>query len=255
MHPAKHKAMALAKISRPRDNRPVLRPRLFQRLDDFRNASVIWIAAPPGAGKTTLISSYLAERRLASLWVQLDADDADLATFFHYLGLAVQQATARAGLMLPSLTPEYLPGLMSFTRRYAETIAAAIDSPTVIVLDNYELVPALAKFHEVVSELASALPDGLNLVVLSRTEPPPAYARLRLHQDLRVLDGLELNLTQDEAIALVATRASLPGTPSNAQRVDQLLLETKGWIGGFNLLLAEGSDRDASGLRDRKSVV
>ena len=248
MHPAKHKAMALAKISRPRDNRPVLRPRLFQRLDDFRNASVIWIAAPPGAGKTTLISSYLAERRLASLWVQLDADDADLATFFHYLGLAVQQATARAGLMLPSLTPEYLPGLMSFTRRYAETIAAAIDSPTVIVLDNYELVPALAKFHEVVSELASALPDGLNLVVLSRTEPPPAYARLRLHQDLRVLDGLELNLTQDEAIALVATRASLPGTPSNAQRVDQLLLETKGWIGGFNLLLAEGSDRDASGL-------
>ena len=248
MDPSKHKAFALTKISRPRGNRPVLRPRLFERLDEFRNASMIWLTGPPGAGKTTLISSYLAERRLASLWVQLDADDANVATFFYYLGLAVQQATARADLALPSLTPEYLPGLMSFTRRYAETIAAGIAPPAVIVLDDYEQVPAQALLHEVVRELASALPQGFNLVVLSRTEPPPAYARLRLHQDLLVLDGRELNLTRDEAFSLALAREPHPRIPSDAARIDHLLLETQGWIAGFTLLLAEGSDPDQPGL-------
>ena len=248
VHKPKHKVFALAKISRPRSNSPVLRPRLFDRLDEFRNASMIWIAGPPGAGKTTLISSYLAERGLGSLWYQLDADDADVATFFYYLGLAVQQTTARDDLALPSLTPEYLPGLMSFTRRYAETIAAAIDPPAVIVLDNYEQAPVQALLHDVVRELASSLPQGLNLVVLSRAEPPPAYARLRLHQDLVVLDGRELNLTRDEAISLAAAREPHPRIPSDSARIEHLLLETQGWIAGFTLLLAEGSDPDLAGL-------
>lgn len=156
MDQSEHKAFTLAKISRPQGNRPVLRPRLFERLDDLRDSSIIWIAGPPGAGKTTLTSSYLAERGLGSLWYQLDGDDADVATFFYYLGLAVQQATARDDLVLPALTPEYLPGIKSFTRRYAETMASGIEPPAVIVLDNYEQVPAEALLHAVVSELASS---------------------------------------------------------------------------------------------------
>ncbi len=247
MNPSKHQVFALTKISCPRSNRPVLRPRLFQRLDNLRNAPVIWIAAPPGAGKTTLISSYLAERGLASLWLQLDADDANVATFFYYLGLAVQQA-AHDDLALPSLTPEYLPGLMSFTRLYAQTIAAAIAPQAMIVLDDYEQVPAHAQLHDVVRELASALPQGLSLVVLSRTDPPPAYARLRLHQELVVLDALDLDLTRDEAFSLATAREGHPRLPSDSARIEHLFLETQGWVAGFTLLLAEGGEPGRPGL-------
>ncbi len=250
----------LAKISSPRSDRPFLRPRLFSRLDDLGTASLTWIAGPPGSGKTALVSSYLVARRLPSLWYQLDADDADVATFFHYLRLAVAQAARhdpRASEALPSLTPEYLPGLMSFTRRYAEALSACLLAPTVIVLDNYEQLPAEAPLHDVVRELAASLPRGLTLFVLSRAEPPAAFARLQLNGDAVSIDAHELNLTHDEALALALAKlreadrlgaaavgeVGEGGTSGAASlaHVERLLVETQGWFAGFALRLAEGS--------------
>lgn len=230
-----------AKISRPRGNRPLLRTRLFQRLDDLRATRVTWVTGSPGCGKTTLISSYLAERAISSLWIQLDADDADVATFFYYLGLAVEQAAVHDGPSLPPLTPEYLPSLASFTRRCAQALAARIERPAIIVLDNTEQVPAGAALHEVVRELAVALPQDVTLVVLSRAEPPAAYARLRLHEELVVLDGEALNLTPEEALSMVAARPSRHAPTVDGALVERLLADTQGWLAGFALLLAEGS--------------
>jgi ATP/maltotriose-dependent transcriptional regulator MalT len=51
------------KISRPVLYEPVARERLFVLLDALRTHSVVWIAAPPGAGKTTLVASWLEGRQ------------------------------------------------------------------------------------------------------------------------------------------------------------------------------------------------
>lgn len=246
MNASNETAFVLAKTSRPRSNRPVLRSRLFQRLDELRHASLTWIAGPPGCGKTTLVSSYLAERDISGLWIQLDSDDADVATFFFYVSRALEQAAVRDGPALPTLLPEYIPNVMTFTRRCAEIIAARIDRPAAIVLDNYEQVHAEAALHDVIRELASSLPQGLSLFVLSRTEPPAAYARLRLNESLALLDGQELNLTRDEALTLAIgqKRDPSPLTEGDSTQIDSLLLKTKGWFAGFALLLAESSPVD-----------
>ena len=155
MEPLQDPPGILAKTSRPKGNRSVLRPRLFARLDSLRRVPVVWIAGSPGSGKTTLMSSYLGERGLRHLWLQLDADDADVANVFYYLGLALRQATGRGDIALPALTPEFRPGLARFTRSYAETLAAAIGPPAVLVLDNVEQLPSAAALHDVVRELAT----------------------------------------------------------------------------------------------------
>ena len=242
MDAPQHYGFNTAKTSPPRGNRPMLRLRLFRRLDECRDHQITWIAGPPGAGKTTLVSSYVAAQAGTCLWYQLDAGDADVATFFHYFGRAVQTAARPGRRALPSLTPEYLPSLMNFTRRYMEAVAASIEGPALIVLDNCEQVPAQAQFHDVIRELASSLPPGSRLIVLSRTEPPATYARLRLNGQLALLDAQELDLTRDEALAIAAARGSATGAAVDATQIDRLLEQTHGWLAGFILLLADGRE-------------
>jgi LuxR family maltose regulon positive regulatory protein len=244
-----HRAPILTKITAPRANSPVvLRPRLFQRLDQLRESPIVWLVGPPGAGKTTLASTYLSQRPGQYLWYQVDAGDADPATFFHYLRLALQQATPQKLLELPKLTPEFLPGLTTFVRRYAEVIAASIKKPMMCVLDNFEQVPDDSPLPVLIRELASSFPPEIGLLVLSRAEPPSPFARLRLYGQLVVFGGDELNLTVDEAREVAAARQPQTATRLESEQIERVHTETQGWIAGFTLLLA-GSRNAASGFR------
>ena len=72
--------------SRPIIRKAVLRERLFERLDRFQDGPATWVSGPAGSGKTTLVSSYLQDRRIPNLWYQVAEADKDPATFFYRLG-------------------------------------------------------------------------------------------------------------------------------------------------------------------------
>src|SRR5215831_15571234 len=117
--------MALAKTTRPTlAPTTVARPRLFRLLDRARRKPVTWVWGPPGAGKTTLVVSYLQARKVRTLWYQLDEGDADVATFFYYLGVAAP----RRRRPLPLLTSQYRPGLGLFARRCPRSRRAGVSS-------------------------------------------------------------------------------------------------------------------------------
>jgi ATP/maltotriose-dependent transcriptional regulator MalT len=125
----------LAKLCRPKLFGVFRRERLFQLLDQRRKHPIVWVAGPPGAGKTTLVASYLEARKLPTVWYRVDSGDGDAATFLHYLGLAVAQVSARKHPPLPPLTPEYLPTLEGFVRRCLREVFARMPRPSVLVLD------------------------------------------------------------------------------------------------------------------------
>src|SRR3989344_1093105 len=140
---------ALAKITRPQPTRVLARTRLLRQLDDAAAHTVLWVEGPAGAGKTTLVVSWLDARKMDCLWYQVDAGDMDLATFFHYLGLAVAQTAPRFRRPMPKLTPEYLAGIPTFTRNFFRELARRLSKPCVLVFDNLQEVEASAPLYEV----------------------------------------------------------------------------------------------------------
>ena len=231
-----HKSTAaIAKISRPNVSGTFARKRLFTLLDDCRKTSVVWISGPAGCGKTTLAANYLDERKIPCLWYQIDESDSDIASFFYYLGLAARKAAPRNRKPLPFLTPEYLQGIATFTRRYFENLYARLKPPFTLVFDNYQDVPAGSRLHDIMTEALSAVPDGISVVLISRSEPGPAFARLRTLNAMSFLGWKDIKFSFDEARKLSLARKHPVPDPV----MQQLHRCTDGWAAGIVLMLEQ----------------
>src|SRR5262245_39426319 len=115
---------ALAKLTRPKVHRALHRDRLFGHLDEARDRPLVWVVAPPGAGKTTLISSYIEARKLKAAWYHVDAGDDDIGTFFYYLAQTLPPSRAKREEPLPLFSPAYLADLPAFCRHFFRTFFA-----------------------------------------------------------------------------------------------------------------------------------
>ena len=216
----------LAKLARPSARGLLVRPRLLKLLDrSARSARAIWVNAPGGAGKTTLISSWIEQRKLKCLWYQLDAGDADPATFFHYLGEAAKFAPRGRNRPLPHLTPEYALGLDVFVRRFFESLFARYPAPFVLVLDNYQEAAADTKLHAIMSAALASAPEGSRIVFLSRGDAPPSFARWQTGGQWVNLSWDDIRLTDGEARALA--KAMPYGVPRDVAAMN--LVRAVGW--------------------------
>ncbi len=223
----------LAKLSRPTLAGVASRARLFSQLDKFRDSPVIWVSGPPGSGKTTLVADYLDTFALDYAWYQLDQGDADVATFFHYMGQELVRRDPAVGGSLPGFSPEYFTDLPAFSGRYFREFFSRLATPFALVFDNYHEVPGQSRLHEVIRDGLEEIPEGGCVLIIGRTDPPPAFARLRANQQMMVLGWNDLKLNQEETNAIVDLRGlEVP----DAVRV-QLYERTQGWAVGTVLML------------------
>ena len=158
--------------------------------------------------------------------------DADLATFFYHLCLAATPFSRKGQRALPLLTPEYLPDIEGFTRRFFRDLFSRLPDGATLVLDNYQEVPADQRFHAVVAQSIDEIPRGITLIAISRRDPPDCYARLIANENVSLIQWEELRLSPQEAYAISAKRAVL-----TEQEFETLYRASDGWAAGLTLML------------------
>jgi len=150
-----------AKISPPELPEVYVRRRLLQVLESAPGQRAIFVTAPAGYGKTTLLASYLETIERPSIWYRLDANDADPATFFYFLGLAARRVAPRRRQPMPLLTADHLPSLRAFARTFFEALFFHLGRTGCLVLDDYHLLPLESPLHVMIGESLSLLPKGI----------------------------------------------------------------------------------------------
>jgi len=240
-----------AKISAPHIVESYRRGRLFRILDRARRKPVIFVSAPAGAGKTSLVTSYLDTRRLPALWYNVDARDADVANLFEYLSMAARASNRRRKLPLPTFGAENQGGARAFARTFFETLCQNRPVPSAIVFDDYHEARS-EYWDEVIHEALRTLPEGISAFIISRADPPPFLVRHVAAGEMMILGWNDLRLTPQEIVGLVRVhRPDLPSAHLKA-RLPRIVDLANGWAAALTLLLHDRAvlDRDASGIEE-----
>jgi len=246
--------VSIAKITRPKITGIIPRKRLFSLLDAERNSPVVWISAPAGSGKTTLTANYLDDRKLPSLWYRVDEGDADIASFFYYMGIAAKKAAPRYKKPLPLLTPEYLAGIPTFTRRWFENLfgrlsglnclsrlsSSSRSNRVALVLDNYQDAPLDSQFHDMITNGFDVIPEGVNVIVISRTDPPPQLSRLLANNKIARIGWEEIKFNLEETkefVKNVGVTRRVAQDRAIHRIAPTLHKQTDGWAAGMVLMM------------------
>jgi LuxR family maltose regulon positive regulatory protein len=229
----KERAAAFAKTTRPAIATLIARERLYSRLDGGSGRTLAWISGAPGSGKTSLVAGYVEARAFTVLWYQIDADDNDIATFFHYLAHAAGKIGGPKARPLPVYSEQFRSDVGAFARKFFRQLFAQAKGPLALVLDNFHLVQPESLLHAVLEPAAGQIPRGCCMIVASRAEAPPPLARLRLTGEMVCVSGDELRFDAHE-LEMVA---KLRGQELSREAIVQLEERTRGWAAGVVLML------------------
>jgi len=228
------------KLVRPRLRSSVIpRDSLLSRLDRCVEYKLTLVCAPAGFGKTTLISTWLANQqdktRIDPLvaWLSLDDGDNDPIRFWRYVLTASQNFDAAVGQT--SLVA--LQNGQQFVRLEAVLTAFINDLSTlavscVLVLDDYHLI-ASPSIHDTMAFVLEHLPAKAHVILISRSEPALPLARLRANNELLDLRTTDLRFSLEETQRFL--QKALPD-PMPLQLISQVQSRTDGWAVGLQLV-------------------
>ena len=218
------------------------RPALVKRLKASSHVPVVAIRAPPGYGKTTMLSLWARADPRPFAWVSLDRWDNDPKVLLTYVAVALDRIEPLGPAVYKAL---HSPGA-SIRGNLVPKLGAALaatTSPLVLVLDDVHLLHDREGI-DAITMIADHLPGGSQMAIAGRGMEPLPIARLRADGRVLEIGTSELSLGLRDATALIReTGARIP-----SDQIKVLVDRTEGWAVGLYLaaLSIEAEGREPS---------
>ncbi|MFW2340225.1 MAG: LuxR C-terminal-related transcriptional regulator [Acidimicrobiia bacterium] len=197
------------------------------------DAPVLFITAPAGWGKTSLLAAWLdAEQgRRPAAYLQLEESDDTAPVFWTYVVASLRRACpelaagAEEALRSADVDPmrDVVPSLLN------ELTEA--DCDLLLVLDDYHLI-SREDIHSSVGYLIDHLPPRVQLAIASRADPRLPLGRLRASGNLMELRVHDLAFSATETAELLRRRF---GVDLDDGAVELLRRRTEGWPAAIHL--------------------
>jgi len=207
----------------------IRRSSLIKQLVDGDSCPIVSVVAPPGYGKTTLLSQWAEANGLAFAWVSVDQGDNDPKVLLTYVAAALDAVEPIDGRVFDALASpaSSVPG--SVVPRLGSALWS-MSSPVVLVLDDVHLLDN-RECLTALSVLADHVPSGSRLVLAGRAQLPLRTARLRAEGRILEIGPGDLSLTLEEASSLLRDAGVVLGDDD----VAELHRRTEGWPAGLYL--------------------
>ena len=217
----------------------VPRQRLNKLLDDSLGCKLTLVSAPPGYGKTTLLSAWIASWQTKTApknqphfcWLSLDMGDNDPARFLVYLIAAIQTSAPSAGQsVLSSLQRQQPPDIENAVSELLIDLTATREK-IILVLDDFFMIhePAV---HHLLTGFIERMPSQISVIVATRVDPILPLARLRVSNQLIEVRAEDLQFTVSEASELLKSAMGLNLLETD---IASLVIRTEGWAAGLQM--------------------
>lgn len=218
----------------------LMRPRLLERLNEclLPGCRLMLVSAPTGFGKTTLVSTWVANlkatnelRPLSFAWLSLDKGDNDPVIFWSYVVNSIRTHEDKIGKRALTLLQSQPPTKIDAVISSVINDLAEIQDECIMILDDFHLIRT-QDVHESLSFLVEHAPPKFHLVILSRTDPPLPLALLRGRGQFQELRLEDLSFSDEEATAYLNDRLSLALPDGDIATLNSKI---EGWAAGLQM--------------------
>lgn len=209
----------------PRAHRTLLvRSRLARRLARSGGSRLIWVCAPAGYGKTSLLLQWyatLTEDGESAAWLRLPDRKLGPEDFLRSITASLEQAK----LAVPDTRPPRIATIAD--------LLTSLGRPMTFFFDDFDLEEA--RTGQLFAELIESLPPRCRFVVASRWKRAVPLARLRAWGDFDEIGVSDLAFDAEEAEAFLRQATGSAVDATEARLLNERL---RGWATGLQLAVA-----------------
>lgn len=220
----------------PRRRETISRLRLITSLYDQLDKSLLFVIAPAGYGKTSLLIDLAGQVEMPYCWFSLDALDQDPQRFLRYLIAAIAEKfpgfgkTSLSALEgLSSLAEDQEQVLVTLSNEIISTILKHF----ILVLDDFHFVEAAPAIGQILGRLLQLAGDKIHMIIASRNLPDLMALPLMIARNQ--VGGLSFKDLAFQVEEIQTLFNQNYGLDVGQQEAETLLQETEGWVAALHL--------------------